>query len=113
MSQSEPGASVDGLIAALNRLPGHIVYGEVTGAVGLLIEIEGLPKDVCLGDHLRLRGRDGSRREAEVVGFRGGRILAMPFGATTGLACGARAEIAPGADVLFPTRSWLGRVIDA
>ena len=113
MSQFGSRAAVDNLIAALERLPGHIVYGEVTGAVGLLIEVEGLPKDVCLGDHLRLTGRDGSHREAEVVGFRNGRVLAMPFGATTGLACGARAEIGRGADVLFPDRSWLGRVIDA
>ncbi|MFO1129632.1 MAG: flagellar protein export ATPase FliI [Rhodospirillales bacterium] len=113
MNRMESGSEIEGLVAALDRLPGHIVYGEVTGAVGLLIEIEGLPKDVCLGDHLCLSGRDGKRREAEIVGFRNGRVLAMPFGATTGLACGARAEIACGSDILFPDHSWLGRVIDA
>lgn len=113
MDHVRSGAAIDGLIAGLERLPSHTVYGEVTGAVGLLIEIEGLPKDVCLGDHLRLGSRDGSRREAEVVGFRNGRVLAMPFGATTGLSCGARAEMGQAADVLFPDASWLGRVIDA
>ncbi|MFO1154529.1 MAG: flagellar protein export ATPase FliI [Rhodospirillales bacterium] len=113
MEQSRTKAAIDGMIAALDGLPEHVIHGEVTGAVGLLIEVEGLPKDVCVGDHLRLSGRDGSRREAEVVGFRNGRVLAMPFGAMTGLACGARAEMGRGADVLYPDHAWLGRVIDA
>ncbi len=113
MSQGRSHDTVEGLIAALERLPGHIVHGEVTGAVGLLIEVEGLPQNVCLGDHVRLIGRNGGHREAEVVGFRNGRVLVMPFGTMTGLACGARAEIGRGADVLFPHVSWLGRVIDA
>lgn len=109
----ERTARIDGVIAALDRLPAHRVYGEVSGAIGLLAEVEGLPDDVRLGDHLSVADRDGAARMVEVVGFREGRVLVMPFGAMTGLARGARVGLTAAADVLHPDPAWLGRVIDA
>ncbi len=106
------GITAEGLVAALDRIPEHRVFGQVTGVVGLLVEIGGLPDNVALGDHLWLADRSGARRPAEVVGFRDQRVLVMPFGPTSGLLRGARAEIGHPADTLHPHASWLGRVID-
>ena len=101
-----------GLIAALERIPGQTLFGQVTGVVGLLLEIAGLPDDVALGDVLWIAERSGARRAAEVVGYRDQRVLAMPFGPTSGLARGARAEIGTPMDTIHPHPGWLGRVID-
>lgn len=101
-----------GLVAALERIPGQTVFGQVSGVVGLLVEVTGLPDDVALGDRLWLVDRGGERRAAEIVGFRDRRVLAMPFGPTSGLARGARAEIGAPTDMVFPHPGWLGRVID-
>lgn len=104
--------ALNGLIAALDRIPGQTVFGQVTAVVGLLVEVAGLPDDVALGDRLLLADRDGGRRPAEIVGFRDRRVLAMPFGPTVGLARGARAEIGAPTDAIYPHSGWLGRVID-
>jgi flagellar protein export ATPase FliI len=104
--------SLGGLIAAIGRIPGQTVYGQVSGVVGLLVEIVGLPDDVALGDRLWLADRSGRRRAAEIVGFRDRRVLAMPFGPTSGLLRGARAEVGTATDMIFPHQAWLGRVID-
>ncbi|HCV25783.1 MAG: hypothetical protein CME13_06015 [Gemmatimonadetes bacterium] len=86
-------------------------YGKVTQIVGLIIESIG-PADVAVGEICLIGDPHAHHIEAEVIGFRGERVLLMPFGEIEG--------IRPDTDV-FPTRSSLqvpvgeplkGRIID-
>ncbi len=85
-------------------------YGSVTKVVGLLTEGTGIK--AAVGDVCEIES-DGSRIKAEVIGFRDGRLLLMPFGDSLGITpdskifyLGKHAEIGVGMDML-------GRVVDA
>lgn len=88
------------------------VTGRVRRVVGLAAEAEGLPLPV--GGACRISQRQEGRREleAEVVGFRDGRTLLLPYGRLDG--------VAPGDPVVYEgsrldvplSRALLGRVID-
>jgi flagellum-specific ATP synthase len=91
---------------ALRRL------GRVTAVTGLVIESEG--PNVGLGELCLLQSeRDAFEVMAEVVGFRGERVLLMPLGETGGLhaGCPVTACDRPPLPVAGPTL--LGRVLDA
>ena len=86
-------------------------YGKVNQIVGLIIESVG-PADVALGELCVLGDPQSDALRAEVVGFRGNRVLLMPLGEIEG--------IRPGTHV-FPTRMPLyipvghglqGRILD-
>src|SRR5437868_13202801 len=49
----------------------------------------------------------------EVVGFRDSRAQLMPLGSLDGLSLGARADFDDRPAMIYPSRAWLGRVIDA
>ena len=49
---------------------------------------------------------------AKVVGFRDDRALCMPYGALEGIVMGAKAYIRTGAQMVTPSRGWLGRVVN-
>jgi flagellum-specific ATP synthase len=49
----------------------------------------------------------------EVVGFRNGRALVMPFGPLEGVRMGSRAIVEPAAAAVKPSNAWLGRVVNA
>ena len=101
------------IVNEIDRLRDYTVFGRVAAVVGLLVEVEGVTGSLSIADHVRLVGRNGRRVLAEVVGFRDGRALVMPFGALEGIGLGSQAEIGATDPVLFPASSWLGRVIDA
>ncbi len=99
------------LIEVIERTDPLTRYGQVAQIVGLMVEAIG-PSEVALGELCSLE--DERRREvlAEVVGFRGNRVLLMPLGPIEG--------IRPGTAV-FPTRAPLripvgdglqGRILD-
>lgn len=84
--------------------------GRVVEIVGLLIESEG--PAAALGDFCEIHCADGRRVRTQVVGFRNGRVLSMPFEETSGIELGdlvvarredARVEVGP---------HLLGRVLD-
>ena len=66
--------------------------GKVINMVGLTIESAG--PDARLGDLCRIykAGRDGDYIHAEVVGFKGGRTVLMPFEVTDGIGGGCVVE---------------------
>ncbi|GHV44688.1 EscN/YscN/HrcN family type III secretion system ATPase [Synergistales bacterium] len=87
------------------------INGRVVQVVGLVAESQG--PDVRVGDLCRICFRDGSHGlSAEVVGFRGDRVLLMPLGDLR--------EVGPGSDVLSMDHplgvavgdGLLGRVLD-
>ena len=104
---------VNNIVNEVGRQPDYQVYGQVTAIVGLLVEIGGVQGGLSIGDHCRLIGRDDRRVVCEVVGFRDGRALVMPFGALDGVGLGCRAEIDATDPVIYPDSTWLGRVINA
>src|SRR5262245_27036220 len=84
--------------------------GEVPGVVGLLVESRG--PEVAIGDFCEVATADGRRIRTQVIGFRNGRVLAMPLEEIDVLRQGdivsarsddARVEVGPGL---------LGRIID-
>ena len=101
------------LLADFERIPEHRFYGRVTAILGMLVEIGGAERHLSIGDRCRIAARDGGGVNCEVVGFRDGRAMAMPFGPLDGVGIGCRAEVANAEPVIYPDRSWLGRVVNA
>src|SRR5438270_876993 len=97
-------------LSELDRIPPFRWTGEVTEVAGLLIESRG-PR-AAIGDFCEVTTADARRIRTQVIGFRNGRVLAMPLEEVDGLQLGdtvsarsedARVEVGPGL---------LGRVID-
>jgi len=95
------------------NLPEYRRWGRVAGVNGMLIELGGMPREVTVGSRCEVATQEGRRVACEIVGFRGGKALAMPFTALDGIGLGCRGELAPGRPVIYPDESWLGRVINA
>jgi flagellum-specific ATP synthase len=107
------GGQVEALIETVESLPRLTRFGRVARMEGLLVEVTGADDAIGLGGHLRIAGAQGQETPCEVVGFRDGCALAMPFGRLEGIALGARAIFVERANAVHPSRAWLGRVIDA
>jgi flagellum-specific ATP synthase len=97
-------------LAEVERMSPMRWTGQVTQVIGLLIESCG--PHVAIGDFCEVRTAAGRSIRTQVIGFRDGRVLAMPLEETDGLELGntvlarsedARVEVGPGL---------LGRVID-
>ncbi|SLN69653.1 flagellar protein export ATPase FliI [Oceanibacterium hippocampi] len=99
--------------ADLARIPTHRLYGRVAAVQGLLIEIAGIEREVSIGSRLRVLGREGRSVKVEAVGFRGGRVLAMPFDSLEGVGIGCKAIVEGQDGFIYPDESWLGRVVNA
>jgi len=108
------------LIRNYNNIAGDIdhlselsIYGHVADIVGMLVEITGLQGGLSVGDLVRIQGRHNQEVLAEVVGFRSGHALVLPFGSLDGVGMGCRAELVETDPSIYPTEEWLGRVINA
>lgn len=101
------------LAAEIDKLPEYSVFGRVTAVLGMMVEIGGVERALSIGDRVLLRRKRGDRVVCEVVGFKEGRALAMPFSGLEGVGIGSEAEIADGDPVVYPNETWLGRVVDA
>lgn len=106
-------SSIEHLFTELDRLSDKRIHGRVTAILGMLVEIGGVSNHLSIGDRCDLVGRGGSRVKAEVIGFRDGGALAMPYGPLEGIGLGSRAEITNAQPVIHPHPSWLGRVVNA
>lgn len=98
--------------AAVSILPDYETYGRVTKVLGLLVEIAGFAAGLSVGARVRLAPGKGPDVLCEVIGFRDGQALLMPFGTLEGVGLGCRAYIERHAPVICPDERWLGRVID-
>ncbi len=85
--------------------------GEVAELVGLLVESNGPAGAV--GDICEIETGSGQRKKAQVVGFRGGRLLLMPMEETEGIQLGNRVVLRAEAAQAGVGPSLLGRTIDA
>ena len=71
----------------LQRLHGAGPVGRVAKVVGLTVESQGPP--AALGEACAITTRSGKETLAEVVGFRDGRVLLMPWEQLEGISAGA------------------------
>ena len=99
--------------AEIDQISAFRLYGRVTGVLGMMVEIGGVERALSIGDRIFLEARGQTRISCEVVGFKDGRVQAMPFGALEGIGIGSRAEISDAEPVIYPDNAWLGRVVNA
>ncbi len=105
--------ALEGLNADLNRMPATRIVGRVAAIQGMLVEIGGVSSHLSIGDRCNLVARGNKRVRCEVVGFRDGLALAMPYGQLIGVGQGCDAELMDSEPVVRPHDGWLGRVINA
>src|SRR5579864_2407503 len=108
-----PIVSPDNLLDEISNIPDYRRFGRVSGVMGMLLEVGGLPRHLTVGGHCQVVGRDGRALTCEVVGFRRGKALLLPFGALDGIGLGSKVEMAPRPAAIFPSDAWLGRVVNA
>lgn len=86
------------------------IEGRIVNVVGLIAEADGL--GMGIGSLCRIAREDGHDIMAEVVGFRGNRVLLMPYGETRGIRAGSRVTLLNKSPRAFVGDSFLGRVVD-
>lgn len=101
------------LIAAVEETQRSRSYGRVTGVNGLLVEVAGTMDPLGIGTRLVIDSPDKRDVAAEVVGFKNGRALAMPFSSLEGVRMGCKAFVQAESGEVRPSRAWLGRVVNA
>ena len=96
----------------VQNLQAREVFGRVTKILGLLIEVAGCSDLLSIGSmvHLKPEGQDDV--PCEVIGFRDGQALLMPFGTLEGVGLGCVAVVQRSTPCIYPSESWLGRVIN-
>lgn len=97
---------------AVSKVPEVEIYGSVTKILGLLVEIAGFGDALAIGSMVHLRPNEKHNIPCEVVGFRDGQALLMPFGTLEGVGLGCRAYIQANPPSINPSDKWLGRVIN-
>lgn len=101
------------LLPEIDRVPSQRLYGRVTAVQGMLVEAGGVQRALSLGDVCRIQARGGRSVPCEVVGFRSGKALLMPFSPLDGVGLNCRVEVEQSEPVIYPDLSWLGRVMNA
>jgi flagellum-specific ATP synthase len=106
-----------GYVARLKRGQPWRWRGQVTESIGQTVESEGPPASV--GECFEIEDREGARHRAEVIGFRGARVLSMPVESTEGIrlgdavwGLGTRPEIEVGPGLMGRVFNAEGRPID-
>lgn len=98
--------------ATISVLPDYEVYGKVTKVLGLLVEIAGFGSELSIGAQVHLKPNNETAIPCEVVGFKEGHALLLPFGTLEGISLGCPAIIQRSKPVIMPDDRWLGRVIN-
>jgi len=97
-------------VTRAQQLPSPPVEGSLTRMVGLALEASGC--QAAVGDVCDLLNGDGTKVEAEVVGFAGDKLFLMPTGEVHGLAPAARVVPRQRAGSVRVGPGLLGRIID-
>ena len=100
------------LIQEIEAIPTLTRFGRVARIEGLAVEVTGAQGAVSLGGQCRISIGNHKTIPCEVVGFRDGRALVMPLGSLDGITLGARADFEDRPASIYPSKAWLGRVID-
>ncbi len=89
------------------------VFGRVKTVQGLLVEVVGPVRELRVGGRVSIETTEGKTLAAEIIGFRDGHALCLPFGPLTGVRLGCKAVFRSSDGAVYPAGQWLGRVIDA
>jgi flagellum-specific ATP synthase len=100
------------LLTDIEAIPVLTRFGRVARIEGLAVEVTGAQGAVSLGGQCHISIGKDKKIPCEVIGFRDGRALVMPLGALDGITLGARADFEDRAASIYPSKAWLGRVID-
>ena len=101
------------LVRRIDALSPVKIFGRVVGVQGLLIEFAGIESHLSVGGRCNVVARGERRVLCEMVGFRDGKGLMLPFAALEGVGLGCKVELADAQPVILPSQAWLGRVINA
>lgn len=101
------------LIAEVERVSPVQFYGRVTAVLGMLVECAGLQGMLSIGARCDVLARVERTIPCEVVGFRDGLALLMPFTSLDGVGVGCKVILVDSSPVITPDRGWLGRAINA
>jgi flagellum-specific ATP synthase len=101
------------LITAIDAIDDVEVYGRVKSVQGLLIEIVGPVRELRVGGRVQIETVNDERLAAEIIGFKDGHALCLPFGQLSGVRLGCKAVFQRNDGSAFPSHGWLGRVINA
>jgi flagellum-specific ATP synthase len=101
------------LTAAIDAIDEVEVFGRVKTVQGLLIEVIGPVRELRVGGRVSIETTGGSTLAAEIIGFRDGHALCLPFGAVAGVRLGCKAVFQRHDGAVFPANAWLGRIINA
>src|SRR3954469_19776176 len=89
------------------------VLGRVKTVQGLLIEVVGPVRELRVGGRVMIETAGDGSLQAEIIGFRDGHALCLPFGPVTGVRLGCRAVFRSHDGAVYPNSGWLGRVVNA
>jgi FliI/YscN family ATPase len=106
----EPSVSLDPYIKDLDQMDLIPWSGEVTATAGLLVESQG--PAAAVGDFCEISTGNGRIVRTQVIGFRNGRVLAMPLDEPDGLQLGSRVVARSQDARLAVGPGLLGRVLD-
>jgi len=104
---------IDNLKENIDELADRQLFGRVSKILGMLVEVGGVEKELSIGDRCNLMPKGAEPVLCEVVGFREGHALVMPFKPLDRVGLGCRAEVALAQPAVYPSPSWLGRVINS
>jgi flagellum-specific ATP synthase len=101
------------LTADIEAIDDVEVFGRVKTVQGLLIEVVGPVRELRVGGRVSIETTAGSTLQSEIIGFRDGHALCLPFGPVTGVRLGCKAVFQSHYGAVYPANSWQGRVINA
>ncbi len=104
---------IDKLSKRIDTVPEYQLFGRVTKILGMMVEINGIEKELSIGSLCILKPQGSDPVPCEVVGFRDGHVLLMAFGNLERIGLGCRAEIGANQIHTYPSDAWLGRVINS
>ncbi|MGH1375689.1 MAG: flagellar protein export ATPase FliI [Alphaproteobacteria bacterium] len=97
---------------AIENIHEKKIFGRVTKILGLLVEISGVGEALTIGAMVHLQPSDTVDIPCEVIGFRDGQALLMPFGTLEGIGLGCKAVVQRSTPSICPSERWLGRVVN-
>ena len=86
-------------------------FGKVVGVSGLVIQCEGLD-ETAIGSRCLVQTRTKDEFTAEVVGYKDGQVLLMPYAPIEGVGPGCRVYTLSDQPVIQVNNSFIGRIID-
>ncbi|MGH1351040.1 MAG: flagellar protein export ATPase FliI [Methyloligellaceae bacterium] len=101
------------LLKQIAEIPTTQVFARVSAIRGLLVEIAGPVHLMSIGSRIRIVKSNHKDTLCEVVGFSKNNALALPFSTLDGVGVGCKAYLDSEQNAVFPSKKWLGRVVNA